>query len=123
MVDQIPNKKNEYSYKQVPKVNGGLVVMNPHSGQVLALVGGFRYASSEFNRVTQAKRQPGSVFKPFVYLAALERGFTPTSIVLKSTIFISILHLWHSINFIPPPFNIYDICITKKRKVNLLTSP
>ena len=70
--------------KQYPKVNGGIVVLNPFSGDVLALVGGFNFKKSEFNRVTQAKRQPGSAFKPIVYAAALEKGFSPNSIILDA---------------------------------------
>ena len=61
-----------------------LVVLNPFTGKVKALVGGFSYRSSEFNRATQAKRQPGSAFKPFVYAAALENGYSPNSIVLDA---------------------------------------
>ena len=70
-----------FSLEQLPKVNGGLVAMDPHTGRVLAMVGGFSFGRSKFNRVTQARRQPGSSFKPFVYLSALENGFTPSSIV------------------------------------------
>ncbi len=70
--------------KQYPKVNGGIVVLNPFTGDVLALVGGFNFKKSEFNRVTQAKRQPGSAFKPIVYAAALEKGFSPNSIILDA---------------------------------------
>ena len=70
--------------KQYPKVNGGIVVLNPFTGDVLALVGGFNFKKSEFNRVTQAKRQPGSAFKPIVYAAALENGFSPNSIILDA---------------------------------------
>ncbi len=73
--------EQSYSLEQLPKVNGGLVAMDPHTGRVLAMVGGFSFGRSKFNRVTQAKRQPGSSFKPFVYLTALENGFTPSSIV------------------------------------------
>jgi penicillin-binding protein 1A len=65
-------------------VNGGLVVLDPYVGDVKALVGGFNFKSSEFNRVTQAKRQPGSAFKPIVYAAALENGFAPNSIILDA---------------------------------------
>ena len=75
---------NEWHIKQYPKVNGGIVALNPFTGEVKALVGGFSYASSEFNRVTQAKRQPGSAFKPFVYAAAIEDGLAPNSIVLDA---------------------------------------
>ena len=70
--------------KQYPEINGGLVAIDPYTGDVKALVGGFSYKSSEFNRVTQAKRQPGSAFKPFVYAAALENGFLPNSIILDA---------------------------------------
>ena len=77
-------KKNKWNLKQLPKVNGAIVVMDPHTGRVLAMVGGFSYKLSEFNRVTQAKRQPGSAFKPFVYAAALENGFTPSTLVLDA---------------------------------------
>ena len=79
-------KKNNNSWllKQYPRVNGGIVVLDPFSGDVLALVGGFNFKKSEFNRVTQAKRQPGSAFKPIVYAAALEKGFAPNSIILDA---------------------------------------
>ena len=79
-------KKNNGSWqlKQYPRVNGGIVALDPFSGDVLALVGGFNFKTSEFNRVTQAKRQPGSAFKPIVYAAALEKGFAPNSIILDA---------------------------------------
>ncbi len=69
---------------QIPEVNGGLVAMDPHTGRVLALVGGWDFRRSQFNRATQAMRQPGSAFKPFVYAAALDSGFTPSSLVLDA---------------------------------------
>ena len=75
---------NKWSLKQYPKVNGGIVAIDPFTGEVRALVGGFSYLSSEFNRVTQAKRQPGSAFKPFVYAAAMENGMAPNTIVLDA---------------------------------------
>ena len=77
-------KSNYYSLKQLPKINGGIVVMDPYSGRVLALSGGFSFKSSEFNRATQALRQPGSAFKPFVYALALENKYTPSSLVLDA---------------------------------------
>ncbi len=78
-------KENDiWLLKQYPKVNGGIVILDPFSGNVLALVGGFNFKTSEFNRVTQAKRQPGSAFKPIVYAAALENGFAPNSIILDA---------------------------------------
>ena len=70
--------------KQYPKVNGGIVVLDAYTGDIKALVGGFDFKSSEFNRVTQAERQPGSAFKPIVYAAALENGFSPNTIILDA---------------------------------------
>jgi penicillin-binding protein 1A len=78
------NEGNYYEIKQYPKVNGAIVVLDPFTGRVKALVGGFNFSSSEFNRATQAKRQPGSAFKPFVYAAALENNYSPNSIVLDA---------------------------------------
>ncbi len=77
-------KDNKYSLQQLPNVNGGIVVMDPYTGRVLALSGGFSFKESEFNRATQAKRQPGSAFKPFVYALALENNYTPTSLILDA---------------------------------------
>ena len=76
--------QNFWKLKQYPNVNGGIIVLDPFTGDVKALVGGFNFKSSEFNRVTQAKRQPGSAFKPIVYAAALENGFSPNSIILDA---------------------------------------
>ena len=76
--------ENSWTLKQLPLVNGSIVVMNPHDGKVKALVGGYSFVSSEFNRATQAKRQPGSAFKPIVYSAALENGFLPNTVVLDA---------------------------------------
>ena len=80
----VKKNKNSWSLKQYPEVNGGIVALNPYSGEVKALVGGFSFKTSEFNRVTQAKRQPGSAFKPFVYAVALENGYAPNSIILDA---------------------------------------
>ncbi|MAV05441.1 MAG: penicillin-binding protein [Candidatus Pelagibacter sp.] len=78
------NRNDDWELKQYPKVNGAIVVLNPFTGRVNALVGGFSFKSSEFNRATQAKRQPGSAFKPFVYAAALENNYSPNSIILDA---------------------------------------
>ena len=75
---------NAWKIKQYPKVNGGIIAINPFTGEVLALVGGFNFKTSEFNRATQAKRQPGSAFKPIVYAAALENKFAPNSVILDA---------------------------------------
>ena len=80
----VKNNDNNWFIKQYPKVNGGIIVLDPYTGDVQALVGGFNFRTSEFNRVTQAKRQPGSAFKPIVYAAALEKGFAPNSIILDA---------------------------------------
>jgi penicillin-binding protein 1A len=77
-----------YALRQSPKVEGAIVAIDPHTGRVLAMTGGFSYARSVFNRATQALRQPGSALKPFIYLAALENGFTPSSILLDAPIVI-----------------------------------
>ncbi len=76
--------KNKWNLKQLPKINGAIVVMDPYTGRILAMVGGFSYKLSEFNRATQAMRQPGSAFKPVVYAAALENGFTPSTLILDA---------------------------------------
>ncbi len=71
---------------QVPKIGGAIVVIDPHNGRVLALVGGFSFAASQFDRAVQARRQPGSAFKPIVYAAALDNGYTPSTIVNDAVI-------------------------------------
>lgn len=77
-------KDKEYYLRQIPSVEGGIVALDPHTGRVIALHGGYSADISSFNRVTQAKRQPGSAFKPFIYLAALDEGFTPANIILDA---------------------------------------
>jgi len=79
-------KNNFFSLKQIPKANGSIVILNPYNGRVLAMSGGFSFKLSEFNRATQALRQPGSAFKPFVYTLALENNYTPSSLVLDAPI-------------------------------------
>lgn len=75
-------QEGQYGLEQLPDVSGGLVAMDPHTGRVLALVGGWSHEVSEFNRAVQARRQPGSSFKPFVYAAALDNGFKPTDKIM-----------------------------------------
>ncbi len=96
MVEPLPEPEDEksppnivdgarqYGLRQIPAIQGGIVALDPHTGRVLALSGGYDFASSEFNRATQASRQPGSAFKPFVYLAALEKGYTPATRILDA---------------------------------------
>ena len=80
------NVAGVWSLMQIPQVGGGIVAMDPNTGRVLAVVGGFSFAMSQFDRAIQAKRQPGSSFKPFVYAAALDNGYKPTSIILDAPI-------------------------------------
>ena len=70
--------------RQLPEANGGMIVIDPHTGKVLAITGGFSFSISEFNRATQAKRQSGSAFKPFVYISALKEGYTPSTLILDA---------------------------------------
>ena len=80
------NIQGVWSLMQIPEVGGGLVAMDPHTGRVLAVAGGFSFAMSQFDRAIQAKRQPGSSFKPFVYASAIDNGYKPTSIILDAPI-------------------------------------
>ena len=79
-------EKNIYSLRQLPNANGGIVVLDPFTGRILAMSGGFSFKKSEFNRATQALRQPGSAFKPFIYALALENGYNPASLILDAPI-------------------------------------
>lgn len=80
------DKEGEWKLDQLPRAQATLVSMNPENGALVALIGGYSFAGNKFNRATQAKRQPGSSFKPFVYAAAMERGFNPASIVLDAPV-------------------------------------
>ncbi len=79
-------KEGTYYLQQVPEAEGSLIALDPHTGRVLAMVGGFSFYRNQFNRGIQAKRQPGSSFKPFVYLAALDSGYTPSTLILDAPI-------------------------------------
>jgi penicillin-binding protein 1A len=96
-------KDNIYTLQQIPKISGGIVVMDPHTGRVLALNGGFSFQQSQFNRATQAMRQSGSAIKPFVYLSAFEHGVKPTDIYVDEPISIHLgpgLGTWTPKNFL-----------------------
>jgi penicillin-binding protein 1A len=89
LVEEITQKTDteelkKWILRQIPKVQGALIALNPHTGRVLAMQGGWTQSASSFNRATQAQRQPGSAFKPFVYLAALDNGYTPSTLVLDA---------------------------------------
>jgi penicillin-binding protein 1A len=83
-VDPIAGKEGQFRLRQVPEISGAIVAMEPLTGRVLAMVGGFSYDQSQFNRATQALRQPGSSFKPLVYAAALDNGYTPSTVVMDA---------------------------------------
>jgi penicillin-binding protein 1A len=85
-VEPIVGKDGQYRLRQIPAVSGAVVAMDPFTGRVLAMVGGFSFDESEFNRATQAQRQPGSSFKPFVYASAIDNGYTPSSIELDAPV-------------------------------------
>jgi penicillin-binding protein 1A len=85
-VEKADGPEGTWRLRQVPEIEGALVAMDPHTGRVLAMVGGFSFADSQFNRATQALRQPGSSFKPIVYSAALDNGYTPSSVVMDAPI-------------------------------------
>ena len=96
------NKNSSYDLKQLPSVNGAIVVMDPYTGRVLALSGGFSFKKSEFNRATQALRQPGSAFKPFIYALALENGYTPSTLILDAPLVLkqgTDLKMWKPENY------------------------
>ena len=95
-------KDDKFTLRQLPLVNGGIVVMDPFTGRVMALSGGFSFKKSEFNRATQALRQPGSAFKPFIYALALENGYTPSTLILDAPLVLeqgSDLKMWKPENY------------------------
>ena len=99
-VENISNKN--FALRQLPKINGGIVVMDPFTGRVVALSGGFSFKKSEFNRATQASRQPGSAFKPFIYALALENGYTPSTLILDAPLVLeqgTDLKMWKPQNY------------------------
>ena len=100
-VEPMAGRTGEYRLRQIPEVSGACIAMDPFTGRVLAMVGGFSFDESEFNRATQAQRQPGSSFKPFVYAAALDNGYTPSSILLDEPVTIDQGNgeLWTPANF------------------------
>ena len=99
-VERVNN--NVFTLRQLPLVNGSIVIMDPFTGRVLALSGGFSFKKSEFNRATQALRQPGSAFKPFIYALALENGYTPSTLILDAPLVLeqgSDLKMWKPENY------------------------
>jgi penicillin-binding protein 1A len=115
---------NTYALRQVPEINGAILALNPHTGRILAMSGGYDYETSEFNRAVQAKRQPGSAFKPFVYLTALDRGYTPSTIILDAPFVIDQgpgLGKWKPANYTKRFYGPSPMRIGIERSRNLMT--
>src|SRR5208282_560845 len=94
----VGNSAELLQFVQVPEAQSALVAVDPKDGAVVALVGGFDFFQSKYNRVTQARRQLGSAFKPFVYAAAFDKGFTPASVVLDAPLVLDetgVEQTWH----------------------------
>ena len=121
-VKQISN--DNFSLQQIPKINGGIVVMDPFTGRVMAISGGFSFKSSEFNRASQALRQPGSAFKPFVYALALENNYTPSSLVLDAPLVLdqgSDLKMWKPENYGKKFYGPSTLRVGLEKSRNLMT--
>ncbi len=117
-------KNNNFSLRQIPKVNGGIVVMDPYTGRILSLSGGFSFKKSEFNRASQALRQPGSAFKPFVYALALENNYTPSSLILDAPLVLdqgSDQKLWKPENYGKKFYGLSTLRVGLEKSRNLMT--
>lgn len=113
-----------FELRQLPEANGAIVAMDPHNGRVLAMVGGFSFDLSEFNRATQARRQPGSSFKPIVYAAALDEGYTPASLVLDAPFVIDQGRdqgLWKPENYARRFYGLSTLRLGMEKSRNLMT--
>ena len=114
-----------YGLRQIPAVSGAFVAMDPHTGRVLALEGGFSYEMSQFDRATQAMRQTGSAIKPFVYLAALDHGFTPSTIVLDAPLVLDQgpgLPKWNPANYERKFYGPVPLLVGLEESLNLVTA-
>ncbi len=110
--------------RQVPKVNGAIIVIDPHTGDILSMAGGFSYKLSEFNRATQAKRQPGSAFKPLVYISALKEGYNPSTLILDAPYVIDQgpgLPKWKPANYTEEFFGLTTMRTGIEKSRNLMT--
>ena len=118
------NKNNFFNLKQIPEVNGAIVVMDPFTGRVLAMSGGFSFLKSEFNRASQALRQPGSAFKPFIYALALENNYHPSSLVLDAPLVLEQgedLKLWKPENYGKKFYGLSTMRTGLEKSRNLMT--
>jgi penicillin-binding protein 1A len=117
-------ESNKFSLKQIPKINGGIVVMDPYTGRILSLSGGFSFKKSEFNRASQALRQPGSAFKPFVYALALENNYTPSSLILDAPLVLdqgSDQKMWKPENYGKKFYGLSTLRVGLEKSRNLMT--
>ncbi|MBI1300906.1 MAG: PBP1A family penicillin-binding protein [Alphaproteobacteria bacterium] len=126
MVENKPvNAEQLFLLRQVPIIQGALIALDPHTGRILAMQGGwnYRYGGSEFNRATQADRQPGSAFKPFVYLAALDKGFTPATLVLDAPFVLEdeVSGTWKPTNYSNEFYGPTPIRVGVEKSRNLMT--
>ncbi len=122
-----PGTKNapQYGLRQIPEVSGGIVALDPHTGRVLAEAGGFSFAISQFDRVTQARRQTGSAIKPFVYLAAVDHGFTPSTLVLDGPLVVDQgpgLPKWNPTNYEHKFYGPVPLRVGLEESLNLVTA-
>ena len=116
--------KNIYSLQQLPDVNGGIVAMDPFTGRVFAISGGFSFLKSEFNRATQASRQPGSALKPFIYALALESQFKPNTLILDAPIVLEQgedLKMWKPENYGKKFYGLSTLRTGIEKSRNLMT--
>ena len=122
-VERVGDNGEKYKLQQVPKVRGAIVVIDPNTGRVLAMSGGWLYGPDQFNRATQAMRQPGSAFKPFVYLTALEKGFTPATLILDAPFVIEDRpgHFWSPKNYSNEYYGPTPLRVGIEKSRNLMT--
>jgi penicillin-binding protein 1A len=122
-VEPLGGRAGEFRLRQIPEVSGAAVAMDPYTGRVLAMVGGFSFDESEFNRATQAQRQPGSSFKPFVYAAAIDNGYTPSSTILDAPVEIDdgSGQIWSPENFEGESGGTHTLRFGIEHSINLMT--
>ena len=118
-----PYAAGTYQLDQIPDVDGAIIAIDPHTGRVLAMSGGYSSERSQFNRATQAARQPGSAIKPFVYLAALEAGYTPATLVLDAPFVVNIpgLGKWKPANYSGKIYGPSPMRLGLEKSRNLMT--
>ncbi len=116
--------KDSYYLRQVPNVEGGLIAIDPHTGKILAMVGGYSFKKSQFNRATQALRQTGSAFKPIVYLTALDNGYSPTDLILDAPFVLDQgpgLPKWKPVNYSKKFYGLMTLRQGIEKSRNLMT--